>query len=104
MGLLRRPTTGGIMEDGRFSRPRGPGAHSHAIQKTQVRGFAALPAFLPEEFTHEPAVVTYGPRLEESQPACCILKVAAKLVQGSQRVEAVDAASLTQLVDTSQIA
>ena len=42
MGLLRRPTPGGIMEGGRFSRPCGPGAHSRAIRENQ---FAATPPF-----------------------------------------------------------
>jgi hypothetical protein len=37
MGLLRRPTPGEIVEDGRFSRPCGPGAHSRASQKTNLR-------------------------------------------------------------------
>jgi hypothetical protein len=40
MGLLRRPTTGEIVEDGRFSRPCGPGAHSRVIRENQ---FAASP-------------------------------------------------------------
>jgi hypothetical protein len=31
MGLLRRPTTSGIVEGGRLGRPCGPGAHSRAI-------------------------------------------------------------------------
>src|SRR5215216_2456073 len=42
MGLLRRPTTSKIMEDGRFSRPCGPGALSRAIRENQV---AATPPF-----------------------------------------------------------
>ena len=37
MGLLRRPTTSKIVEDGRFSRPCGPGAHSRASEKTSLR-------------------------------------------------------------------
>jgi hypothetical protein len=37
MGLLRRPTPGEIMEDGRFSRPYGPGAPSCASEKTNLR-------------------------------------------------------------------
>src|SRR5215217_6876745 len=37
MGLLRRPTTSKIMEDGRFSRPYGPGAHSRAFRKPALR-------------------------------------------------------------------
>jgi hypothetical protein len=37
MGLLRRPTTGEIMEDGRSDRPCGPGAHSRAIRETKLR-------------------------------------------------------------------
>jgi pimeloyl-ACP methyl ester carboxylesterase len=37
MGLLRRPTTSEIVEDGRSSRPYGPGAHSRASQKTNLR-------------------------------------------------------------------
>jgi hypothetical protein len=32
------------MEDGRFSRPYGPGAHSRASQKTNLRS-AAIPPF-----------------------------------------------------------
>jgi hypothetical protein len=44
MGLLRRPTPGEIVEGGRFSRPCGPGALSHASQKP-VCGFAAIPHF-----------------------------------------------------------
>jgi hypothetical protein len=43
MGLLRRPTTSKIMEDGRLGRPCGPGAHSRASQKP-VCDFAAIPA------------------------------------------------------------
>jgi hypothetical protein len=35
MGLLRRPTPGEIMEDGRFHGPYGPGAHSRAIPENQ---------------------------------------------------------------------
>jgi hypothetical protein len=35
--LLRRPTTSRIVEDGRFSRPCGPGAHSRASEKTNLR-------------------------------------------------------------------
>src|SRR4029450_197595 len=45
MGLLRRPTTSEIMEDGRFSRPYGPGAHSRAFRKPGC-GFAAFFPFL----------------------------------------------------------
>ncbi|MFL6224428.1 MAG: hypothetical protein ACJ75K_16765, partial [Actinomycetes bacterium] len=37
MGLLRRPTPGEIVEDGRFSRPCGSGALSRAFQKTNLR-------------------------------------------------------------------
>jgi hypothetical protein len=37
MGLLRRPTTSEIVEDGRFSRPYGPGAHSRASEITSLR-------------------------------------------------------------------
>jgi hypothetical protein len=37
MGLLRRPTTSGIVEDGRFSRPYRPGAHSRALEETNLR-------------------------------------------------------------------
>jgi hypothetical protein len=37
MGLLRRPTTSEIVEDGRLGRPCGPGAHSRASQKTRLR-------------------------------------------------------------------
>src|SRR5215211_5464705 len=37
MGLLRRPPTSKIVEDGRFSRPYGPGAHSRASEKTRLR-------------------------------------------------------------------
>jgi hypothetical protein len=44
MGLLRRPTTSEIMEDGRFSRPYGPGAHSRAFRKPGC-GFAAISTF-----------------------------------------------------------
>jgi transposase len=44
-GLLRRPTTGEIMEDGRFSRPCGPGAHSRAISENPTCGCAAFPKF-----------------------------------------------------------
>jgi hypothetical protein len=40
MGLLRRLTTGKIVEDGRFSRPCGPGALSRAISENQ---YAATP-------------------------------------------------------------
>ena len=37
MGLLRRPTPGEIVEGGRLGRPCGPGAHSRAFQKTNLR-------------------------------------------------------------------
>ena len=37
MGLLRRPTPGEIVEGGRLGRPYGPGAHSRASQKTNLR-------------------------------------------------------------------
>jgi hypothetical protein len=37
MGLLRRPTTSKIMEDGRLGRPCGPGVHSRASQKPRLR-------------------------------------------------------------------
>jgi hypothetical protein len=37
MGLLRRPTPGGIVEDGRFSRPCGPGALRAQLEKTNLR-------------------------------------------------------------------
>ena len=37
MGLLRRPTPGEVVEDGRLGRPYGPGAHSRASQKTRLR-------------------------------------------------------------------
>ena len=37
MGLLRRPTPGEMMEGGRLGRPCGPGAHSRASQKTNLR-------------------------------------------------------------------
>ena len=37
MGLLRRPTPGEIVEGGRLGRPCGPGAHSRASQKTNLR-------------------------------------------------------------------
>src|SRR5215218_9245103 len=37
MGLLRRPTTSEIVEDGRISRPYGLGAHSCAFKKTSLR-------------------------------------------------------------------
>jgi hypothetical protein len=37
MGLLRRPTLGEIVEGGRLGRPYGPGAHSRASQKTNLR-------------------------------------------------------------------
>ena len=40
MGLIRRPTPGGIVEGGRLGRPCGPGAHSRAIREDQ---FAAAP-------------------------------------------------------------
>src|SRR4029450_6352752 len=43
MGLLRRPTTSEIVEDGRLGRPYGPGAHSRAFRKTGCR----LAAFSP---------------------------------------------------------
>jgi hypothetical protein len=42
MDLLRRPTTGEIVEDGRLGRPCGPDAHSRAISENQ---FAAPPPF-----------------------------------------------------------
>ena len=44
MGLLRRPTTSEIMEDGRLGRPYGPGAHSRAFRKPGC-GFAAISTF-----------------------------------------------------------
>jgi hypothetical protein len=37
MGLLRRPTTSGIVEDGRLGRPCGPGAPSRASQTPNLR-------------------------------------------------------------------
>jgi hypothetical protein len=37
MGLLRRPPTGEIVEDGRFSRPCGPGALRAQSEKTSLR-------------------------------------------------------------------
>ena len=37
MGLLRRPTPGEIVEGGRLGRPCGPGAHSRALEKTNLR-------------------------------------------------------------------
>jgi hypothetical protein len=37
MGLLRRPTTSEIVEDGRFSRPYGPGALRAQLEKTNLR-------------------------------------------------------------------
>ena len=40
MGLLRRPTTSNIVEDGRFSRPYGPGALRAQSQKPTC-GYAA---------------------------------------------------------------
>src|SRR5215207_4663290 len=43
MGLLRRPTPGEIVEDGRLGRPCGPGAHSRAIRENQL---AATPPSL----------------------------------------------------------
>jgi hypothetical protein len=42
MGLLRRPTTSNIVEDGRFSRPYGPGALRAQSQKPTC-GYAATP-------------------------------------------------------------
>jgi hypothetical protein len=45
MGLLRRPTTGGIVEDGRLGRPCGPGAHSRAISENQVAASPPIPHF-----------------------------------------------------------
>jgi hypothetical protein len=54
MGLLRRPPTGGIVEDGRLSRPCGPGAHSRASEKP-VCGFAAIPSFHPDVLCHSPS-------------------------------------------------
>jgi len=37
MGLLRRPTPGGIVEDGRLGRPCGPGALCAQLEKTNLR-------------------------------------------------------------------
>ena len=37
MGLLRRPTPGEIVEDGRLGRPCGPGAHSRVLAENQLR-------------------------------------------------------------------
>ena len=37
MGLLRRPTPGGIVEDGRLGRPCGPGALRAQLEKTGLR-------------------------------------------------------------------
>ena len=37
MGLLRRPTTGEIVEDGRLGRPCGPGALRAQLEKTSLR-------------------------------------------------------------------
>ena len=44
MGLLRRPTTSRIIEDGRLGRPYGPDAHSRASEKPGC-GCAAIPNF-----------------------------------------------------------
>jgi hypothetical protein len=49
MDLLRRPTTGEIMEDGRFSRPYGPGALSHAISDNQLAASPPFPNLLSKE-------------------------------------------------------
>jgi hypothetical protein len=45
MGLLRRPTPGGIVEGGRLGRPCGPGAPSRAISENPTCGCAAIPHF-----------------------------------------------------------
>jgi hypothetical protein len=37
MGLLRRPTTSEIVEDGRLGRPCGPGALRAQLEKTNLR-------------------------------------------------------------------
>jgi hypothetical protein len=37
MGLLRRPTPGEIVEDGRLGRPYGPGALRAQLEKTNLR-------------------------------------------------------------------
>src|SRR5215216_4331132 len=43
MGLLRRPTTSKIVEDGRLSRPCRPGAHSRASENPAC-GYATISA------------------------------------------------------------
>ena len=58
MGLLRRPTPGEIVEDGRFSRPCGPGREliTRNLRKPVCSG-AAIPHFTARQLRHSPAVV-----------------------------------------------
>ena len=55
MGLLRRPTTGEIMEDGRLGRPCGPGALRAQLEKTNLRlrrhSMFRTPVLLPHAAT-----------------------------------------------------
>jgi hypothetical protein len=60
MGLLRRPTPGEIVVDGRLSRPCGPGAHSRASQKTNLR-LRRHSTFLPQEFAYSPGLAAHSP-------------------------------------------
>ena len=55
MGLLRRPTPGGIVEDGRLGRPCGPGA-LRAIRETQ---FAATPPIPYSDISPVARTATY---------------------------------------------
>jgi hypothetical protein len=62
MGLLRRPTPGGIMEGGRFSRPCGPGAHSRAISENQFAASPPIPHFSKPYLSLTRTVAFSGPR------------------------------------------
>jgi hypothetical protein len=58
MGLLRRPTTSGIVEDGRLGRPCGPGAPS----RTSRKPIATTPLFLTKTYSKAGGVQEAWPR------------------------------------------
>ena len=87
MGLLRRPTPGGIVEGGRFSRPCGPGAHSRAISENQP---AATPSLRPPVGR---CTKLHHSVLKRNEPRCAVLagEEAARTAVGSEHfIRAVD--------------
>jgi hypothetical protein len=54
MGLLRRPTPGGIVEDGRLGRPCGPGALRAQLEKNQFAATLPFPYFGHQSCCHIP--------------------------------------------------